>query len=108
MSARQREDMQVTNLLGVFSNPNAQLFGGISLAALAVAFGWAWKSGLLESTSPSGAMLRDPDAAEYMTRSEFPRADNVDVTVRIEDRVVSQAQARGEAEAESEEGVDIL
>lgn len=98
MSARQREDMQVANLLGVFSNANVQLVGGISLAALAVAFGFAWKSGFLENTSPSSAMLRDPDAAEYMLRSEFPR--DVDVTVKIEDKIVT-----GQGE---EEEVDVL
>jgi len=96
-SARQREDQQVFRLLGLFGNPNGMLFGAVALALGTVAFGWAWKSGALENSSLGQAMMQDPEATAYMTRNEvFPR--DVDVTVTLDDKVVSLSQEGGEVD----------
>lgn len=89
-SAREREDQQIFRLLNVFGNPNGMLLGAVALALGTVAFGWAWKSGALENSSPGQAMLQDPEATAYMSRESFPQ--DVDVTVTLDDKVVNLSQ----------------
>lgn len=70
------------------------LFGAVALALGTVAFGWAWKSGSLENSSPR---MQDPEATAYMARNEgFPR--DVDVTVTVDDKVVTSSQEGGEVD----------
>lgn len=70
------------------------LFGAVALALGTVAFGWAWKSGSLENSSPR---MQDPEATAYMARNEgFPR--DVDVTVTVDDKVVTLSQEGGEVD----------
>ena len=81
-------------MLGLFGNPNGMLFGAVALALGTVAFGWAWKSGALENSSPR---MQDPEASTFMSRNEiFPR--DVDVTVTLDDKVVTLSQEGGDVD----------